>query len=93
MPSERALIRRLRSLSYGGNQLGCAAPEAEVDRRRFMLAEELLKIRAEAGGYELTDEAPKCLAAAEIVYPELPADSDLGAQVSRQNAVEEAANG
>lgn len=70
---------------FGLGQLGQHAPgmqqsprdylQEEQDRARVYLAAELLKIRAEAGGYELAEEAPKCLAAAEVIYPELPEDS------------------
>lgn len=75
MPTERAIIRRLRSL--GG--AGCAPmpydPQVEMDRRRFYLAEELLKIRAEDSSKNLSTAATEALAAAEIIYPELPPET------------------
>lgn len=74
MPSSRAIIRRLRSLNGGCGQSPMMPPfdaEAESDRRRFYLAEELLKIRAEQPGY-LPDHAAEAMAAAEILYPEPP---------------------
>lgn len=74
MPSSRALIRRLRSLNGGCGQSIMPMPfdpGAESDRRRFYLAEELLKIRAEQVGY-LPDIATEAYAAAEVIYPELP---------------------
>lgn len=84
MPTERAIIRRLRSL--GG--AGCAPmpydPQGEIDRRRFYLAEELLKIRAEtvADG-NLSAAASEALAAAEIIYPEPPPENgEAEAEVS-----------
>ena len=73
MLTERAIIRRLRSLGNAASgYMMPPSPQEETDRRRFYLAEELLKIRAESAGLDLKEEAAESLAAAEIIYPELP---------------------
>lgn len=74
MPSNRALIRRLRSVN-GPCGTQPFDPGQESDRRRFYLAEELLKIRAEVPDVNLSAEATSCLAAAEILYPEPPEEN------------------
>lgn len=73
MPTERALIRRQRSLGNASpGYMMPPSPQEETDRRRFYLAEELLKIRAGSASLDLKEEAAECLAAAEIIYPEPP---------------------
>lgn len=85
MPTERAIIRRLRSLGNASpGYMMPPSPQEETDRRRFYLAEELLKIRAEtvADG-NLSAAASEALAAAEIIYPEPPPENgEAGAEVS-----------
>ncbi len=91
MSQESRLIRRLRG-SSGSGMCPPAQPMdyrqsviAEQDFRRTNLAEELLKIAAD--GFEpeeedtwadiLTEMARGALAAAEVIYPELPEASLL----------------
>lgn len=79
MSQESRLLRRIRA---GQGAYPCPpqpsfSHAAEQDYRRNNLAEELLKICAETYGpaSALAEQAADCLAAATVIYPDVPEEA------------------